>query len=130
MAASEIHEPLLGLLRHSIAGLVRRTGPDLTARQLAVFLICYLETEAQTVRGLATKLSVPKPIISRALDRLMEFSLVRREKDPSDRRSILVGRTQAGLRFLRELGKIMEKASVRASRAADNGQPSRALNRR
>ena len=97
MAASEIDEPLLGTLRHSIVGLVRRDGPDLSARQLAVFLACYLETEAQTVRGLAAKLNISKPAVSRALDRLEEFSLVRREDDRLDRRSVLIRRTRAGL---------------------------------
>jgi DNA-binding MarR family transcriptional regulator len=98
MAASEIDEPLLGTLRHSIVGLVRRDGPDLSARQLAIFLACYLETEAQTVRGLAAKLNISKPAVSRALDRLEEFSLVRREDDRLDRRSVLIRRTRAGLR--------------------------------
>ncbi len=115
MAASEIDQ--LDTLRHSIIGLVRREGPDLTARQLAIFLICYLESEAQTVRGLAAKLSVQKPVVSRALDRLAEFNLVRRDDDPLDRRSILVRRTPVGLHLLRQLGRIMEGASVRSGRA-------------
>jgi DNA-binding MarR family transcriptional regulator len=114
MAASEIDEPLLGTLRHSIVGLVRRDGPDLSARQLAIFLACYLETEAQTVRGLAAKLNISKPAVSRALDRLEEFSLVRREDDRLDRRSVLIRRTRAGLSLQRELSKIMEEASVMA----------------
>ena len=67
-------------------GTVRWDGPDLSARQLGVFLTCYLETEAQTVRGLAAKLGVSKPAITRALDRLSEFDLVRRKTDPLDRR--------------------------------------------
>lgn len=115
MAASEA-EPFIGTLRHSIVDLVRRDGPDLTARQLATFLICYLESEPQTVRGLARKLSVSKPAISRALDRLEQFSLADREKDPLDRRSVFIRRTRPGLRFLREMGEIAEAASVKANR--------------
>ncbi len=79
MAASET-DGQLGILRHSITGLVRRKGPDLSARQLAIFLTCYLESESQTVRGLAAKLSISKPAVTRALDRLMEFDLVRRRR--------------------------------------------------
>jgi hypothetical protein len=45
----------------TIVSLVRRQGPDLSARQLGVFLTSYLEEEAQTVRGLAAKLNVSKP---------------------------------------------------------------------
>jgi DNA-binding MarR family transcriptional regulator len=114
MAASEANEQLLGMLRHSITELVRREGPDLTARQLATFLICYLESEAQTVRGLAAKLNISKPAVTRALDRLVEFDLVRRKDDPLDRRSILVQRTQTGLGFLRELRGIVKEAAAQA----------------
>jgi hypothetical protein len=90
MARNEVSDGLPGLLRTAIVGLVRREGPDLSARQLGVFLTCYLETEAQTVRGLAARLNVSKPVITRALDRLSEFDPVRRKGDPLDRRSVLV----------------------------------------
>jgi DNA-binding MarR family transcriptional regulator len=91
------------VLRKTIVALVRRDGPDLTARQLGVFLTCYLEDESQTVRGLAADLNVSKPAITRALDRLTEFDLVRRKTDPLDRRSVLVQRTVAGNGFMRDL---------------------------
>ena len=95
----------IGLFRDTIVALVRREEPDLSARQLAVLLTCYLEEEAQTVRGLAAALNVSKPAITRALDRLSEFELVRRKIDPLDRRSVLVQRTSKGNAFMRELGK-------------------------
>jgi DNA-binding MarR family transcriptional regulator len=98
------------MLHHTIVALVRREGPDLSARQLGVFLTCYLEHEAQTVRGLAAKLNVSKPAITRALDRLTEFDLVRRKTDPADRRSVLVQRTAAGTAFLRDIRKILADA--------------------
>ena len=56
MITNEVSDGLAGILRTAIVELVRRDGPDLSARQLGVFLTCYLETEAQTVRGLAAKL--------------------------------------------------------------------------
>jgi hypothetical protein len=31
--------------------VVRRDGPDLTVRQLGVYLTCYLEVDVQTVQG-------------------------------------------------------------------------------
>ena len=101
---------LLGVLRATIVDLVRRDGPDLSARQLSVFMTCYLDTAAQTVRGLAVKLNVSKPAITRALDRLSEFDLVRRKTDPLDRRSVLVQRTAAGMAFLRELRNVLADA--------------------
>ena len=108
--ASPVADDLVGLLRNTVIALVRREETDLTARQLAVFLTCYHEEEAQTVRGLAVKLNVSRPAITRALDRLQEFDLTRRKSDPLDRRSILVQRTAAGNRFLRELRSIMNDA--------------------
>jgi DNA-binding MarR family transcriptional regulator len=104
---SETVEQRVDLLRQTIVALVQRDGPDLSARQLGVFLICYSEDEAQTVRGLAAKLHVSKPAITRALDRLAEFDLVRRKTDPLDRRSVLVQRTVSGAAFLRDIKKIL-----------------------
>jgi DNA-binding MarR family transcriptional regulator len=112
MATSEVPDPLAGLLRIAIVDLVRRDGPDLKARQLGVFLTCYLESEAQTVRGLAAQLNLCTPPITRALDRLAEFDLIRRKTDPLDRRSVLVQRTATGMAFLRELRKILSDAET------------------
>ena len=110
---------LAGVLRRTIVDLVRRDGPDLSARQLGVFLTCYLENDSQTVRGLAAKLSVSKPAITRALDRLTEFDLVKRKTDPMDRRSVLVQRTTAGAAFLRDLRSIMREASAELNLDSD-----------
>ena len=112
--STEFVERGLEVLRQTTVALVRRDGPDLSARQLGVFLTCYLEGEAQTVRGLAAKLDVSKPAITRALDRLAEFDLVRRKTDPLDRRSVLVQRTMAGAGFLRDLKRILADAGKEA----------------
>ena len=108
--AIDMIEQRVDILRQTIVALVRRNGPDLSARQLSVFLTCYLEEEAQTVRGLAAGLNVSKPAITRALDRLTEFDLVRRKTDPADRRSVLVQRTVTGTAFLRDIRKILTDA--------------------
>jgi DNA-binding MarR family transcriptional regulator len=111
MAVSETSEGLVNVLRDTIVALVRQDGPDLSARQFGVFLTCYLETDAQTVRGLAAALDVSKPVISRALDRLADFDLVRRKADPTDRRSVLVQRTPAGNTYFRDIRGILRDAS-------------------
>ncbi len=111
MAASNASEQLLGVLRETIVALVRRDGPDLSARQLGVFLTVYLTEGPHTVRGLAAELNVSKPAITRALDRLGELDLARRKVDPMDRRSVIVQQTLKGSAFLRELRKIMAEAS-------------------
>ncbi len=103
-------DQLVGILRDTIVPLVRRDGVDLSARQLGVFLTCYLGEGPHTVRGLAHELNVSKPAITRALDRLTELDYVRRKVDPSDRRSVLVQRTVKGAAFLREIRHIMTDA--------------------
>jgi DNA-binding MarR family transcriptional regulator len=95
------------VLRHAIVGLVRRDGPDLSARQLAVFLVCYLEEGPHTVRGLAAKLDVSKPAITRSLDRLGVLGLARRAEDPRDRRSVVVQRTRSGFDLLADLRALL-----------------------
>jgi DNA-binding MarR family transcriptional regulator len=119
--SSEPVEPLVDVLRHTILGLVRRDGPDLTARQLCAFLTCYMEDEAQTVRSLASRLSVRKTAISRALDRLSEFDFVRRQHDPHDRRSVLIQRTETGAQFLRALNEILTDAANKVDGAPIGG---------
>ncbi len=107
----QLHSDMLvGLLRETVVSLVRRDTVDLSARQLGVFLTCYLNDGAHTVRGLAEDLNISKPAVTRALDRLTEFDLVRRKVDPNDRRSVLVQRTPRGAAFLRETRQIMNQA--------------------
>ena len=120
-------DQLVGVLRDTIVALVRRDGPDLSARQLGVFLTCYLQDGAHTVRGLAVELNVSKPAITRALDRLSELDLARRKVDPADRRSVLVQRTLKGAAFLRDLRSIMTEANApaRKSATAHVAEPSR-----
>jgi DNA-binding MarR family transcriptional regulator len=112
MAATQSPDQLVGILRDTVVALVRRDGPDLSARQLGVFLTCYLQEGAHTVRGLAADLNVSKPAITRALDRLGELDLARRKIDPMDRRSVLVQRTLKGAAFLRDLRSIMADATL------------------
>ena len=111
MAQAQPNDQMVSILRDTILALVRRDGPDLSSRQLAVFLTCYLQDGAHTVRGLASDLNVSKPAITRALDRLGELDLARRKVDPMDRRSVLVQRTLKGAAFLRDLRNIMAEAA-------------------
>ncbi|MHB0664232.1 MarR family winged helix-turn-helix transcriptional regulator, partial [Roseomonas mucosa] len=104
-------DELVEILRDTVVALVRRDGPDLSARQLGVFLTTYLSDGPHTVRGLAATLNVSKPAITRALDRLGELDLTRRKTDPQDRRSVLVQRTPKGTSLLREISTIMGEAT-------------------
>ncbi len=117
-ASPSATDTLLAILRDTVVSLVRREGPDLSARQLAVFLTCYLQDGNHTVRGLAADLRVSKPAITRALDRLGELELARRKVYPQDRRSVLVQRTLKGSALLRDLKHMMAEAAADAKKSA------------
>jgi DNA-binding MarR family transcriptional regulator len=104
---------LVDILRDTIVSMVRRDEPDLTARQLAVLLICCLDDAPHTVRGLAERLKISKPAITRSVDRLEELRLLKRVDDPSDRRSVLITSTPSGVAFVRQVGIMMAEAAER-----------------
>ncbi len=87
--------------------LVRDTEHDLSARQMAVLLTIYLDLPPHTVRGLAEKLGVTKPAITRALDTMGRLGLVSRHRDPADRRNVVIQRTLAGALAVERLGDII-----------------------
>jgi DNA-binding MarR family transcriptional regulator len=88
-------------------GLVLDQAPDLSLRQLAVLLTVYLESPPHTVRGLAAKLKVTKPVITRALDRMGRLELLTRRRDPADRRNVIVQRTVKGALYVERLGDLI-----------------------
>ncbi|KPB01975.1 MarR family transcriptional regulator [Ahrensia marina] len=79
---------------------VRDSAPDLTMRQAAILLTIYLDPPPHTVRGLAAHLGVSKPVITRALDTMGAMKLVRRQRDPRDRRNVIISRTVEGANYL------------------------------
>lgn len=92
--------------------LVREDDIDLSARQMAILLTIYLEVPPHTVRGLAQRLNVTKPVITRALDTMGGYDLVSRRRDDLDRRNVIVQRTVKGSLFLDKLGdRIMKRAA-------------------
>ncbi len=87
-----------------------RELPDLTTRQLALLLHVALTPGPHTVRGLAHALKVSKPAVTRALDRLGAAGFLERQRDPLDRRSVLVTLTAEGQAFLGELEGLVSEA--------------------
>lgn len=90
----------LGFWQAVTLDVVHDADVDLSARQLAILLTVYLETPPHTVRGLAAKLGVTKPVVTRALNALGALNLVERRRDVTDRRNVLVQRTVAGSLYL------------------------------
>ncbi|MFC7291248.1 MarR family transcriptional regulator [Hirschia litorea] len=103
----------LQLWRDVLAQSVRSEAPDLSARQMAILLAVYLTPPPHTVRGLALNLNLGKPAVTRALDTLSGYNLLKRRKDPDDLRNVLVQRTVAGSVFLTEFGDAVVDAAAK-----------------
>jgi DNA-binding MarR family transcriptional regulator len=87
--------------------MVRDDDRDLSARQITILLTVYLEPPPHTVRGLAAKLNVTKPVITRALDTMGRMELLQRRRDPTDRRNVVVQRTVKGALYVERLGDLV-----------------------
>jgi DNA-binding MarR family transcriptional regulator len=98
-----IHDVSLGLVRE---GKIEE-APDLTLRQLTILLTVYLEPPPHTVRGLASKLGVTKPVITRALDSMGKLEIINRRRDEADRRNVIVQRTVKGSQYVESLGDLV-----------------------
>jgi DNA-binding MarR family transcriptional regulator len=97
----------LRLLSDFSLAQVRDSDADLSARQTAILLTIYLEPPPHTVRGLAAKLGVAKPVVTRALDAMGKLDLVTRRRDEADRRSVVIQRTVKGALFVEKLGDML-----------------------
>ncbi|MDB5569657.1 MAG: MarR family protein [Hyphomicrobiales bacterium] len=98
-----LHDVSLDLVREVRAD----DAPDLTLRQLTILLTIYLEPPPHTVRGLAAKLRVTKPVVTRALDSLGKVDLVTRRRDEADLRNVIVQRTVKGALYVEQLGDVI-----------------------
>ncbi len=94
----------LRLWQQVVLSEVLGDAPDLTTRQMAILLTIYLDPPPHTVRGLAAKLEVTKPVITRALDTMGALKLVSRHRDPVDRRNVLIKRTVEGALYVERFG--------------------------
>lgn len=101
----------LRLLHQTAMRQARDPGLDLTVRQTAILLTVYLDPPPHTVRGLAERLGVTKPVITRALDTMGRMELLERRRDPADRRNVLVRRTVKGSLFVSRMAdRFVEEA--------------------
>ena len=97
----------------ALASSVRGDEPDLSARQMAIMLTVYLSDGPHTVRGLTAELVISKPAVTRALDRLADLEFIARAKDPRDRRSVLINRTDTGEEFLNRFADLITSAKCK-----------------
>jgi DNA-binding MarR family transcriptional regulator len=105
----------LALWSDVVSSVVRKDGHDLSQRQLALLLTVYLAPPPHTVRGMAEHLNISKPAITRALDTLSIKGLVKRKRDPADKRNVLIQRTVKGSMFLSELSDEITASAAKLS---------------
>ena len=101
----------LRLWHHVGLAQVRDAEPDLSTRQMTILLSIYLEAPPHTVRALAAKLDVSKPVITRALDAMGKLGLVTRRRDATDLRNVLIQRTVQGSLYLERLADLVSAKS-------------------
>ncbi|TJW16599.1 MAG: winged helix-turn-helix transcriptional regulator [Mesorhizobium sp.] len=97
----------LRLWQQVMLSQVREGVPDLTTRQTAILFTIYLDPPPHTVRGLAGRLNVTKPVITRALDTMGALKLVSRHRDELDKRNVLIRRTVEGALFVERFGDVI-----------------------
>jgi DNA-binding MarR family transcriptional regulator len=97
----------LRLMIDLTTALARDDDEDLSVRQTAILLTVYLEPPPHTVRGLAARLDVTKPVITRALDSLGKRGLLSRRRDEADLRNVVVQRTVEGALYVERLGDLV-----------------------
>lgn len=116
----------LGSWMRTLIAYVRSGEPDLTNRQMALMLVVYLTPGPHTVRGLAERLGVSKPVITRALNTLGALGYLRRVRDESDRRNVFVAKTGNGQDFLEGFERNLEQAGGSQSSGSESGSRSSA----
>ncbi len=104
---------------HALIEYVRSGEPDLTNRQMALLMLVYQTPGPHTVRGLARKLGVSKPVVTRALNTLGGLGYLRRERDQDDRRNVFVVRTNDGAEFLEAFKKYLRAGEDDKRRAVE-----------
>ena len=99
-------------MQSSMLELVIDERPDLNMRQMAILLTIYLDPPPHTVRGLAAKLNVTKPVITRALDSMGKMGLVTRKRDPADKRNVIIQRTVDGALYVEALSDVLTRKAA------------------
>jgi MarR family 2-MHQ and catechol resistance regulon transcriptional repressor len=85
----------------TLIGRIAAGEPDLTDRQLALLMIAATQGR-HTVARLSHRICVSKPVITRAMDALIELGFLKRVRCTEDRRIVFAVATEAGRNFLEQ----------------------------
>ena len=91
--------------------MAKNDDNQLTIRQLAVLVQLYVLNQQGSVRDFAAALNLSKPAVTRALDRLEEIDLLRRNTSKDDRREIELLKTPKGQAFIESFECFFGEAS-------------------
>ncbi len=97
----------LSIWKDTLFDVVCRGDEDLSNRQMAIFLIVYMNPAPHTVKLLSSNLNISKPAVTRALDKLSELGFIKRKISEKDNRIVHIQRTVKGSVFLREFGDLV-----------------------
>ena len=106
----------------TLISYVRSGQPDLTNRQMAMMMIVYMTPGPHTVRGLAQRLGVSKPVITRGLNTLGALGYLRRVRDDADRRNVFVAKTGTGQEFLERFGRNLDTGEGESEQSQSPGK--------
>lgn len=82
--------------------LAAQAERDMTCRQVAI-LALVAEHPNESNKAIAAALNLPKPVVTRAVDKLVELKLMKRRTSMLDRRKVEMVTTAAGDRLLRNM---------------------------
>lgn len=97
---------------HGVTATALQKMPlDLSSRQTAILLHIYLMPAPHSIKLLAGELAISKPAICRAVDALENAKLLKRVRDKTDKRNVVLQRTAKGTAYLGEFADIIVSMS-------------------
>lgn len=101
LLSDEESEPNQEVFQHILALIKKDASREMSLRQLTVLMLLASESENPwTVRALARKTGLSKPVITRAMNTLSKLGFAIRTKDANDGRSVFLSVTLRGQDFL------------------------------
>jgi DNA-binding MarR family transcriptional regulator len=112
---------------HAAAAFAERIRPlELTPPQAGV-LRRLAQSPGQSQRGLADALGMHAPRLVALIDELEDRGLVKRERDPDDRRNYAIALTDEGERALAELAAVAREHELAITAALDSDERAQLL---
>lgn len=96
-------------MNNKLSSIVKKSARKrfcLTVRQLAIMTMVYMDGIEDSTGYYANDLNLSRADVCKALNRLEEIHLVKREKHLCDDRKIKVTKTDTGIQYMKNIGAI------------------------